>query len=687
MRLRTHGCWPAILVVGCLSSASSFAHNSPADFAHNSPAELTIKLLLDSPQAQDAEDFKKHECPTGAPKISADPDDSKCKDAKVILYPDGTSSFKSSGGKKGSFCLAQGWSKDYANLQGRIIAKGKTVCLNTLKPGAVYSIRELSQHQVVSGTAAKRALEDSALFELQVWGTFVQVKDSDKSKKSAKHFEDALAANKAVRTWMAGTTYTSTNKNPLKSWLASSQRANFTAVKEREAFERALPDADLTPPEWARLLIGSEEQMPTLATIADALLPPQLEMAQALANHYSVQVVQPLFIGTLPATSNVLALHANDGVRREDIASGKNLLAVYGYDLKTPKTAAATGDKLSALPTQDIAIRLSPATQAIASGIKVVKDFDLARLATRGFEPLSTYSSSFMEGMIHIESSHIEAFTKNDPKGDAITRPLSPDAKQVLVSALETSSKFALLGYTSSVLLLHEAGENKQYRFAVCQNVAACDEKTDDQSITSDLRIRARTHPYVSLGTELTMDVPLYPGRAAYGGYQFVQVSGGLGPNKLYELQPSQDFAQQLTISALLIAYPLASMDCPLARGTGVALEGGLFRGGQPAFLSQWGFRILYEPQFARGLFISTGLSWRSVSVPVGLNPGTLIAVPSSSESAPAFNGRITWIPAFSVGFGVDLGVVGEAMKGVGDAFSGARAAPTNGVVSAGGQQ
>ncbi|CAM3328943.1 hypothetical protein G4177_24655 [Corallococcus sp. ZKHCc1 1396] len=665
MGLHTHGGWPAMFVAGCLISASALAQESFID--------LTIKLLMEKPEPADAADFKRGTCAEPEPtkeKIS-------CDEAQIVLLVNGSSIVKPDH-LKGSFCLHEDWNNQYIDLHGQVAAKGQTLCLKSLRPGSAYSIHSINK-QLNKTPPAKAALAGAALFELQVWGTFI--KKPGNAAKSAEHFKASSEAHRIVREWLAAATYTS-NKNPLKSWLSSPQRLKFSNVKLREAFERTLPNAELTEPEWNLLLVGNDEQAPTLAATIDALLPPQLEMAQALASHYSTIVAQPLFIGTLPANSEVIAISTNTGVMKEDIASGKDLLVVYGHNLKATKAAAATGDKLSALPTQDIAIKLNPATQALAGGLKLATAFGIPGLSE--LEPLAFRG---LQGeLLHLKFADHSEFLPAPAAPPALPlhpHALSPEAKQVVVSSLEISSKFALLDYTSTVLLLHDAGENKQYRFAVCQNVAACDEKTDVQSITADLRVRALTHSYVSLGTEVTVDVPLYPDKAAYGGYQFVQVSGGLGPNKIYELQPSEDFSRQVTISALLIGYPLAGKDSPWIRGVGLALEGGLFRGGQPAFLSQWGGRVIYEFPGARGLFISTGVSWRSVSVPVGIAPGTLIAVPSSGSS-PAYNGRITWLPAFSLGFGIDLGVVGEAVKSVGDTFTGARSAPTTGIVSGG---
>ncbi len=659
------------MFVGCLVSTSALAQNSAI--------ETTIELLSYQPRAVDAAQFKETACPSQAPQLNKV---SPGKTAQVVLYPDGTSDFKADG-EIGSFRLAPRWGEEYDNLQGRITVKGLVVCLSTLTPNTIYSIRRLSNEPTLQdhkNSAVREALNKSALFELQVWGTFKQAPGD--AQKSAEHFAEGLKANKSIRAWLVGATY-STNKNPLRSWLASAHRSTV-AVKERQTFERALPDAELTEQEWKLLLHGVDSQPPAIAATIDALLPPQFELVQALARHYSTVVVQPLFIGTLPATSNVLALSSRYDLQTKDIAGGTSLLAVYGHNLKTPTAAMGTGDKLAALPPQDIATTLSPVVQSIAGGLNIARQFQLPSLLGDDFLPLIALQSTTQTKAHRELDLLVERLPASTGQLPARHAELSTDSKQVLASALKASSKLSLLGHTSSVLLLNDSGANKQYRFAVCRDVAACDEKTFDQSILSELRIRSTSHPYVSLGAEMTFDLPLHPSKVAYGGYQFVPISGGLGPNKLYELRPSQDAAQHFTFSALLIGYPLAKFDNPWARGVGVALEGGLFRGGQSAFLSQWGWRGIYEFPFARGLFLSAGFSWRSVSVPIGIAPGTIIAV-APSDSAPAFNGRVTWVPSFSMGLGVDLGVVGDAVKGVGDAFSGARAPPVNGIVATGG--
>jgi hypothetical protein len=233
--------------------------------------------------------------------------------------------------------------------------------------------------------------------------------------------------------------------------------------------------------------------------------------------------------------------------------------------------------------------------------------------------------------------------------------------------------------YTARVVDLRGLSGSKQYELAICKSGVDCTATKrlpDLRDLTADQPIRVRKHIGISLAAELTLDGQV-GGNIDYGGYGFVPVGSGSGPSRFYQLSANDRFADHLTTSLLLIAYPwaLANAGCPWAQRWFVGVGTSLFEGTNANLFKQVDFRLGYE--LAHGLLLSTGPSFRSVDAPASLAAGSIVAV-GANEPPPSFSTKPITTFAWSVGLGVDLAILGDAVNFVGKAFTGERSGAVN---------
>jgi len=155
---------------------------------------------------------------------------------------------------------------------------------------------------------------------------------------------------------------------------------------------------------------------------------------------------------------------------------------------------------------------------------------------------------------------------------------------------------------------------------------------------------------------------------SGYGYLPDSQSQGG--PDQLYTLAPNPpNHANDLTVAALLAAYPLAAFDwSKWADGLAIGFGPTLYRGSGAEFAKQWNLRAMYEFPFAPGFLVSTGPSFREVDVPNGIGASVSIPRPATpptltTEPRTAFE--------WSVGVSVDLALVTTAASSVAGAVTG----------------
>lgn len=206
---------------------------------------------------------------------------------------------------------------------------------------------------------------------------------------------------------------------------------------------------------------------------------------------------------------------------------------------------------------------------------------------------------------------------------------------------------------------------------------------SDNEEVTASFAFRVRErHRRISAVTELgafikpASSLPL-------GGFTYEPVGGATGPDQLYELQRHDEAARQITLSELLVIYPLPlfkldrycggprNISCQAYRwleGFAIGAGPSFLAGSDAKWLAQWNLRLGFEIPDS-GVLLTVGPSWRYVQVPTYTPEGTVVSVPRASgvPAAPATNEQLQ-IGA-TIGVAIDLSLISEAAKGVVNLF------------------
>ncbi len=216
--------------------------------------------------------------------------------------------------------------------------------------------------------------------------------------------------------------------------------------------------------------------------------------------------------------------------------------------------------------------------------------------------------------------------------------------------------------YTSKVIEGFPLEEATRYEARVCRGTGSCEDKTEDGSIVAALQFETQgKFPLVSLGLEMGFNGML--GDQPAGGYQFEEISTVGGPDRFFQLRAREGMGHQVSFSPLLLVRPTRSW-------WGVGLGPTWLQGTESAFLKQWNLRAVFSPRGAQDVFVSSGISVRSMRVPAYVQPNAIVPVPEG-QNAPSFasNEGLAWMA--TIGVGVDLKILGEASKEIARLFQG----------------
>ena len=148
------------------------------------------------------------------------------------------------------------------------------------------------------------------------------------------------------------------------------------------------------------------------------------------------------------------------------------------------------------------------------------------------------------------------------------------------------------------------------------------------------------------------------------GGYSYEPTAGSSGPDQLYQLRRRGSITDRISFSQLLAIYPLGRIENRGLEGIGIGLGPTLFRGGDSELFKQWNLRLMYETPWTPGLLLTLGLSWRWLKIPEQRHE-RVVSVPRSSAGAgatePSFATKSEVISLFSLGFALDLALLGDA--------------------------
>lgn len=180
--------------------------------------------------------------------------------------------------------------------------------------------------------------------------------------------------------------------------------------------------------------------------------------------------------------------------------------------------------------------------------------------------------------------------------------------------------------------------------------------------VSASRAFAVRSHrPYVSTGTEISVDLPIWPKETPLGGYRFEKVAGISGPDQLYQLLPQSSPQQHVSFAQLVILYPFARCESRWFEGLGLAAGPTFIRASGTGAFTQLNLRVLWEPPFTRGVLVSFGPSLRWLDVPLNYQQGMLVAQPPAAAE-PTFAATSRFMVLFSLGVVLDEVVVGKAV-------------------------
>lgn len=628
-------------------------------------------------------------------------DGSGCSNAAVTIWPDGRMTYqKKAEAGAGSWCLDPSWSPDaralvYPRAGGPL--SGASRC-GKVVPGTVYKPPETDQRDPVAEIHlwGRRPADLEAA---ETAGVIKQSKNAYKRFVEAAYlrgmaeklsYPDAGAGDALVNdvaTLSQATLDRIIDPSPSSPYCKELPKLCEDAYKDA----RAAALGSLASWEQDRLA-AQQPTPPTLAqplranfrstTPIDGLKPRPLELLAddvdpssdelwisftALAWPPDAHLLEPLVVAQFPATSTGVGLYvqrSGDGMAQKDVAPDDGASLFFAYDLAKsnpivagngPPAAsdggapdAGTGDQPFVI--NNGAITQAPSDLAVLAS-NAIADFQVAMNFSKG--------TPVMAGVNSLKSKYSDFNLK---LSSTCTLPEKVTASWIRAQIWSPPSGI----FTSKVIVQKPLAADTEYAFLICragEDCGAGDKVPKEELLTADMRVRATSHPFVSIGVEEAVNINVEPRQNGYplNGYQFQKVTGS-GPNDYYILDGDNSAPSYFSTSTLVLAYPAAHVDCKYVRGIALGIGPTIFEGGKATFLRQWNFRGGYEPWFARGLVLTAGVSWRWVDAPVNLSEGTVVSV-ASGANAPVFETTSKVIPMFSVGLTLDLGVVGTAIQ------------------------
>jgi len=588
-----------------------------------------------------------------------------CGDASVTLWPGGKAHYQPDK-KAGTFCLepTEDWGvRVMVHVRTTSQLPGYGECGEAF-PGQVYQYsganeaRPIIDLRVWAGWGEKElGAERKAASEVGKTALLFQLKRAvllkwaialldapDASKVTAADGVDAVMKELNVKKWPDA-----------KPWVDAleSYKSELAAVEKGGLKDRCEFGARWTP---------IADDVPSIARLAHALESKDSDPQKALARltlAFQKEGQQkfpfPVFAGTLPGTDQgfqLLATSADAGWRKHaGLIYGGDQFLFLAYNMaRESKTAEGKFQGDRAVIVKGEQVKVEPSAL-----VKVV--LTLARTFLGAAEKSGA------------KTREDKAGTGCSEKEDEVCWNLANQLFKSLAPAnLPPLPEGWIAPLTTHVVPSDVLDDNRRYDLRVCRNVEACGGDTDRDDISANLTVTTRArHLLISTATEIGGSFGnAYPA----GGWAFKPRLGSSAPSKLYVLEPRDTWADRVTISQLLILYPLTL--CPRWRGTwaeGWAVGFGptLTVGGEAEVFNQWNARLMLEFPRSSGLLVSVGFSWRNFDVPFGIQQGNVIA---GNDTPPSFATEGRWDRMVSIGLGIDLSILGDLWKQTESAFS-----------------
>lgn len=330
----------------------------------------------------------------------------------------------------------------------------------------------------------------------------------------------------------------------------------------------------------------------------------------------------------------VVGLNAEEGWNNERGAKEGNDLMLFAYNMRA-KDASGKEDVAAIIKGAAVTKAPSPLVEVLLNVLRLTTSAALNKAK-------ATEDSGWQVHRPAIEA----AIRKRGPISD-----LQPAATK-----------------TAQVVVLRSLEPNFSYDLRICSGTP-CDTTTDYALIRANKNIVVLPRPrFVSTATEIGFS---WGGGTSPGGWEFQPIIGSGPPSQLYRMQKRDGFADRVSISQLLIVYPLRGFEkwYPktsestrprlykyLLNRFGVALGPTLTLGGRADVFSQFNFRLAYELPFAHGILLTVGPSYRKFQFPHGVRENEVV---SAGGTAPSFGVDDRWGWMWTAGLGIDLSVLG----------------------------
>lgn len=546
---------------------------------------------------------------------------------------------------------------------------------------------------------------------LRLWSGLPNAADLELAQTDAKKRVEALlgaAAASVLQTkWATLLSLAPADKKPAPADVRKIVCLPLGALCAHEPFKAILDSLEKT--EWKYSCAELEAKVTAKPVKAAALFEATRALALAHQPAEAVVLPSPWYAGDIPSAREpqIVALASGSGsIRLDPGFTASTELAVFAHDLSRKDVASLSRgkNKIVAEPSplailSAVLIRSAMAATGVSASAGA-DQFEAEKPCDPAGDP-KTLDECLLEKLRAIAPKAAEA-VELKPTGDfddAVRRlgALKLQLENPAVTALEGGAMGPFLEkyyrriaahddflgavlpnatgtisspFTSRIVPGDALEAGYPYEARICRDSTDCTIDTDKTKVTARRRfIVEEAHAIVSTATELagvisTSDRPL-------GGYEFQRIGGVSGPQEFHQLRAVDGVADYLTISQLIVIYPVAAISDrrQFAERFAFAFGPTLFRSDQPEFFKQWNFRLGIE--LVDRLMFTAGYAFRFVDEPAGrFRAGDTVALDIGAEP-PRFQTESTLIHLLGVGIAVDLGVLGDAASAMQKVFAG----------------